>query len=143
MSVSQQSSVAAPNLAASRLSKGELEMRRIFAATLVLALGATLAFATVAAAETIRGTQGNDVLLGTPGPDRIIALGGADIITGGGGNDLLKAGRGTDIVDAGDGDDAVFSRDGEADEINCGAGEDTVQADVFDTLTGCEDAKVA
>jgi Ca2+-binding RTX toxin-like protein len=47
------------------------------------------------------------------------------------------------MVGAGEGDDTVMSRDGEADEIDCGAGQDTVHADAVDTLTGCENAKVA
>jgi hypothetical protein len=54
----------------------------------------------------------------------------------------VRAGKGEDSVDAGDGDDRISARDHQADDIDCGAGEDTVKADANDELTGCEDAKV-
>jgi Ca2+-binding RTX toxin-like protein len=64
------------------------------------------------------------------------------MLDGGADNDRVFAGKGNDQIDAGDGDDRIYARDHQADEIDCGAGEDTVKADKQDTLTGCENAKV-
>jgi hypothetical protein len=47
-----------------------------------------------------------------------------------------------DEVDAGAGDDTVNARDKQADTVDCGAGADRVTADKADTLTNCEDTKV-
>lgn len=66
--------------------------------------------------------------------------GGAGVDTLGGGalRDTITGGPGPDHVIAGDGDDAVFVRDGDVDEVDCGDGADTVQADAVDVLTDCE-----
>jgi Ca2+-binding RTX toxin-like protein len=66
--------------------------------------------------------------------------GGAGVDTLGGGalRDTITGGPGPDHVIAGDGDDAVFVRDGDVDEVDCGDGADTVQADPVDVLTDCE-----
>jgi Ca2+-binding RTX toxin-like protein len=93
-----------------------------------LALAATLVFAAVAMAATIRGTQGNDTnLMGTEGPDKIIAKKGNDSVDALGGADRVSGGRGTDTVDAGDGDDSVWG----------GADNDTVNGELGnDSLRG-------
>ena len=63
---------------------------------------------------------------------------GDDTLEGGALRDTITGGAGADDVFAGDGDDSVLVRDGEIDEVDCGDGADTVQADVVDVLTGCE-----
>lgn len=61
---------------------------------------------------TIRGTNGNDVLVGTAdddvicglgGDDRLIGLEGNDVLLGGPGNDSLLGGPGNDTLDGGSG----------------------------------------
>lgn len=63
---------------------------------------------------TIRGTEGDDVLVGTPG---------ADVICGYGGNDVLRGLRGADRLLGGDGDDTLFGHRG-GDTLLGGAGDD-------------------
>lgn len=67
-----------------------------------------------AAACTITGTPGDDVLTGTAGPDVICGLGG---------NDVLRGRAGDDVLDGGDGADVLVGRDGD-DELIGGAGHD-------------------
>jgi BNR repeat-like domain len=76
-----------------------------------LALLLALVFAAPAAAATIHGTLGGELLLGSPAPDRI------------------KAGAGADFVQA------AF---GGIDRVDCGAGNDLVTADLGDRLVNCE-----
>jgi hypothetical protein len=76
-----------------------------------LAVLLALVLVPAAAAATVKGSPGADLLVGTPAPDRI---------TAGGGNDAIQAAfGGTDVVD-------------------CGAGVDTVSADQSDRLNNCE-----
>lgn len=79
-------------------------MRRL-AALLALVLAAP------AAAATIGGTPGADLLVGTPAPDRI------------------RAGAGNDAIQA------AF---GGPDTVDCGAGKDVASADQVDRLRNCE-----
>jgi Ca2+-binding RTX toxin-like protein len=80
--------------------------------------------------DTIKGDKGNDSLGGGKGDD---LLSGAD------GKDSLDGGAGTDSFEAGEGDDAIDARDGRADRVNCGGGNDTVQADAIDAVdSNCE-----
>ena len=62
---------------------------------------------------TIRGTDGNDVLIGTRGDDIIAGSSGTDYILAKGGNDLVCAGTGEDSVNGGDGDDVIYLGDGD------------------------------
>ena len=116
----------------------------IIAATgTVLLLGS----AGVAAADTINGTSGNNLLVGTAVADNIDGLAGNDVIDGrkgddtiigGLGNDWIQGGEGADtitdgpgqdIIDAGpdvSNDKIVLSNDGEKDTVGCGPGDDTV-----------------
>jgi Ca2+-binding RTX toxin-like protein len=75
--------------------------------------------------QTIRGTDGNDVLTGTPRDDVIRALGGDDTIDGGGGRDVLCGDDGNDSVVGGAGDDSVDGGAGD-DRLDGGAGFDVV-----------------
>jgi hypothetical protein len=81
-------------------------MRRLLVVVLLLA------FASTAAAATIRGTKSADSIVGTPLPDRIFS---------GAGNDLMQA---------------AF---GDIDRVDCGAGIDIASADTDDVvLPSCE-----
>ena len=59
-------------------------------------------------------------------------------LLGGNGNDALFGGGGIDTFDGGAGDDELVSRDGRAEQVNCGAGNDTAISDDADIRTGCE-----
>ena len=73
---------------------------------------ALLVLASTATAATIRGTKAGETILGTPAADRILAGGGADRVQ------------------------AAF---GGVDRVDCGAGVDTVTADLADTVAAnCE-----
>jgi hypothetical protein len=132
-------------------------MRRI----LIVAALAMLAFAASAlAADSIRGTAGDDALDGTTAADTIFARAGDDIVNAGAGddrahggrgidtlngddgNDWLKGNGGKDTMSGGDGDDLLDGRgDGRAaDTITCGDGTDTVRASRNDDVADdCED----
>jgi Ca2+-binding RTX toxin-like protein len=75
--------------------------------------------------QTIRGTEGNDVLVGTPRNDVIRALGGDDSIDGAGGDDVLCGDEGNDTVVAGPGDDALDGGAGD-DKLDGGPGFDVI-----------------
>jgi len=131
--------------------------------TLIVAAAAMLAFAASAlAADSIRGTAGDDTLTGTPEADAIFARAGDDIVNAGAGddrvrggqgadtlngedgNDRLKGGGGADTLSGGAGDDLIDARgDGRTgDTITCGDGADTVRAGRNDTVAAdCEQAK--
>jgi hypothetical protein len=80
--------------------------------------------------DSVTGSAVNNVLNGGPGDDTLTGLGGDDTIEGG---------AGADSIDGGDGADTLRARDGFGDHVSCGAGTDSVDADVFDTLSGdCE-----
>ncbi len=67
-------------------------------------------------AETLNGTEGNDLIMG---------LEGADHINGHGGNDCILGGAGADKINGNAGDDAIFGGDG-ADSINGNEGNDVI-----------------
>src|SRR6266508_856222 len=98
----------------------------------------------IAGAERIRGTNGDDTIIGTFGDDQIAALAGDDTVDaeggndqvyggpgsdrllGGAGGDLVKAGDGRDTAYGGDGDDVLhaLANDNQSDVLDCGAGKD-------------------
>lgn len=82
----------------------------------------------------LTGGNGNDTLTTGAGNDVVFGGGGNNIISTGGGNDSIGAGSGNDIVFGGDGDDTfgvnVYT-DG-SDQVDLGAGNDTVRFDRFD-----------
>jgi hypothetical protein len=100
------------------------------------------------------GGPGDDVLDGAGGDDHLVGGTGADRLTGGAGQDLLDGEDGDDILDGGAGVDRYYgdsvtaciayscpsgrddirARDGEREEINCGPGTDTLQADDVDVI---------
>lgn len=62
---------------------------------------------TVPVPATIRGGEGNDVLIGGAGNDKLIGGPGNDELNGRGGNDLLIGGPGDDTLIGGPGDDVL------------------------------------
>ncbi|AWI87083.1 hypothetical protein C0214_01170 [Methylobacterium sp. DM1] len=86
----------------------------------------------------IAGGTGNDTLTTGSANDVVFGGGGNNIISTGGGNDTISGGSGIDIVFGGDGDDTfgvnVYT-DG-SDQVNLGAGNDTVRFDRFDGGSG-------
>ncbi|HET8758129.1 MAG TPA: hypothetical protein VFM58_19060 [Solirubrobacteraceae bacterium] len=80
-------------------------------------------------AETVLGSQFDDVLEGGPFTQALSGLDGDDRITGGSGPEQLSGGPGNDRIDA---------RDGAADTVDCGGGlHDWAALDVADVVTGC------
>lgn len=79
--------------------------------------------------EAVHSGSGDDTLVGGPG---------AQILDGGAGDDLLDGAEGADTLYGGDGDDRVDAIDGDADVVDCGPGNDTVNADAQDLVTACE-----
>jgi len=131
--------------------------------TLIVAAAATLAFAASAvAADSIRGTAGDDALTGTPEADAIFARAGNDTVNAGAGDDRVRGGQGNDTLNGEDGndrlkggggadtlsgdagDDLIDARgDGRTgDTITCGEGDDTVRAGRNDDVADdCEQVK--
>ena len=96
--------------------------------------------------DRLFGNPGDDTLLGGKGRDRLRGGPGKDIIEGGPGNDRIAGGAGrnqlnmVDGVEQGSpGNDVINARNGELDEIDCGAGNDTVYVDrAEDGVIDCE-----
>jgi Ca2+-binding RTX toxin-like protein len=114
---------------------------------LVFLLAALLVLAAPAAARTITGTAGPDVLRGTDDDDLLIGRGGNDSLYGrddddrlygGAGNDLLAGGDDDDRLYGGPGNDRLLARDGERDLVDCGPGRDRAIVDRSDRVVACE-----
>jgi Ca2+-binding RTX toxin-like protein len=96
--------------------------------------------------DRISGNAGDDTLLGGKGRDKLRGGPGKDIIEGGPGNDRMVGGDGANqlnmangVEQGSPGNDVIDARNGEVDEIDCGAGDDTVYVDrVEDGVFGCE-----
>ena len=96
-----------------------------------------------AAGGVALGEVGRDVLIGSPGPDALSGGDGGDTMAGLGGIDVLRGGRAIDAYSGGEGADVLDSHDGRRELVDCGPGQDTVQADGFDALIGCERGQIA
>jgi hemolysin type calcium-binding protein len=109
-------------------------------ATALVVVLAALLVAGTAVARTIEGTNGSNRLLGTPRADSIFGLGGSDRLIAGPGTDFLHGGSGRDVLDGGPGNDRIVAQyDGARDRVLCGAGLDTVNADLLDRVSpDCE-----
>ena len=84
--------------------------------------------------ETVDGGPGNDDLAGSFGHDTITGGPGQDVINGDGGSYC-----GFYSCSVPFGNDVIHVRDGEADTVECGVGQDTVNADAIDTVApSCE-----
>jgi hypothetical protein len=97
--------------------------------------------------DTVYASAGDDLLKGGPGNDRMYGEEGGDALYGERGDDLLKGGIGNDLLVGGLGKDTFYGRpgsdtihaaDGVAEEVYCGAGDDTAVADRSDRLHSCE-----
>ena len=88
--------------------------------------------------DTLRGTDGDDLIVGGSGVDEISSLAGSDCVKGGKGDDPIDAGRGKDTVFGQKGDDRIdISARGKSLAL-CGPGDDTVIVGRGDTAKGCE-----
>jgi hemolysin type calcium-binding protein len=107
------------------------------------------------APSSIQGRGGSDDLRAGSGQETIDGGAGDDRIEGGWGHDTLTGGPGRDVI-YGDstsgncggygqsctipfGNDTIDTRDGNADQVDCGAGQDTARVDPVDTVAAnCE-----
>jgi RTX calcium-binding nonapeptide repeat (4 copies) len=102
--------------------------------------------------STLRGLGGDDEVIGYDYDDTVDGGAGNDHVEGGMGNDTVVGGPGKDVI-YGDatssyctwysckipfGNDTIDARDGEADQVDCGIGEDTATVDKVDTVVNCE-----
>ena len=108
--------------------------------------------------DTLRGDDGDNILLGGAGNDRLLGAGGDDHLSGGDGNDTLNGGSGNDtllggdseadlrdviyggsgqdVIDGGYGNDLIYGQDGD-DVIAGGFGADDLQGqNGNDIITG-------
>jgi Ca2+-binding RTX toxin-like protein len=93
-------------------------------AVLVAVMGLmVMVFAGVAFAVVRVGDAGPNRLVGTAENDTLKGRGGADTLIGRGDSDLLVGGRGNDMINARE------SGRPEGDNVDCGAGRDTVLTD--------------
>lgn len=81
---------------------------------------------TVPVPATIRGGEGEDVLVGGAGNDKLIGGPGNDELNGRGGNDLLIGGPGNDKLIGGPGDDTLIGGPGHNIELG-GPGHNTIE----------------
>lgn len=88
--------------------------------------------------DCMRGGDGNDRMKGSAGNDRLSGDRGNDTVDGGAGDDILEGGSGKNRLLGGDGDDRILVANGARDQVDCGAGEDSVRADRGDLVRGCE-----
>jgi hypothetical protein len=94
---------------------------------------------TGAESTTLAGNEGNDILTGAGSADVLRGGPGYDTLAGGDGDDRIDGGTGGDLADGGDGADSIVLRDRVTDTAACGAGRDTVRAEVLDQLDfACE-----
>lgn len=101
---------------------------------------ATNVLAGGAAAETLAGTAGRDLIVGLGGNDTISGGDAADLIAGGNGNDVIDGGVGFDTLLGGDGNDTLRGGSGN-DRLLGGAGNDSLDGgDGDDRLVGVSGA---
>ena len=107
------------------------------------------------------GNSGSSTLNGRGGDDELVGHDFDDSVDGGAGNDHVEGGLGNDTVTGGPGRDTIYgdatasrctyysckipfgndvinARDGEADNVDCGIGQDKATVDAIDTVTNCE-----
>ena len=89
--------------------------------------------------DDVSGFLGNDVVDGGEDDDFVDGGSQNDTVLGGGGNDRLEDTAGVDLLDTGDGDDEVQAFDRFRDQVRCGSGRDSGEADAGDVLDpSCE-----
>jgi Ca2+-binding RTX toxin-like protein len=84
--------------------------------------------------ERVIGTRAGDSLTGGEGDERL---------DGGDGNDRLTGGPGVDVLNGGAGSDTLLARDRTADQLNCGLGTDSFDADApeIGPVLNCENRR--
>jgi len=103
-------------------------------------------------ANWVQGGIGDDVLrargsgiasavFGGAGADLVVGRGGDDDLRGGPGRDRIRDRGGDDVIYGGRDADRIDSDDGGHDDIDCGAGTDSVSPDWRDVLHRCEAIK--
>ncbi|MGH3065593.1 MAG: metallophosphoesterase [Gaiellaceae bacterium] len=98
-----------------------------------------LVLAIPAAAKSVLGTNGPDVLRGSDRSDKLYGKGGNDRLFGLDGNDLLVGGPGRDLLEGAAGNDRLLARDDERDLVRCGSGQDRAVVDKKDQVAAnCE-----
>jgi Ca2+-binding RTX toxin-like protein len=91
------------------------------------ATGITSVFATM--------DDGADTVTNSTGlPGTLSGGEGSDTVTGGPAGETIRGGPQADILHGGGGNDTIDSRGDVPDEVNCGPGEDTAIADLFDRI---------
>lgn len=85
--------------------------------------------------KVIVGTDRAETLRGTNGRDLIFGMGGADSIYGNGGDDCLVGGDGADSIRGGDGNDVLIGG-ADADSLKGENGNDVLVGEFPDTLNG-------
>jgi Ca2+-binding RTX toxin-like protein len=128
----------------------------VMLAALIMVITAVVATAAFAAtrtgnqnANTLNGTNADDIIYGLGGNDDIDGRGGDDNLYGGEGRDDIQGGtgedyivgdKGRDTVFAGGANDFVDTADEQFDFVNCGGGDDdTAVVDVEDNVSNnCE-----
>jgi Ca2+-binding RTX toxin-like protein len=108
-------------------------MRTRFTGVLIGVAVFALSIAAVAAANTIAGTSGDDVITGTPRADSIKTFGGNDIVRARRGNDKVNVGVGNDISRGNGGADRLRGNNGN-DNQGGGSGEDLVRGGLGDDV---------
>jgi Ca2+-binding RTX toxin-like protein len=100
----------------------------------------SLGEASTSANQAVNGGDGNDSLTAGRDNDYLVGGAGRNTLSGNGGGDCFAlAGEANEQASGGDGNDIFSARDGNADDIFCGAGDDTVQADEEDRVAAdCE-----
>jgi RTX calcium-binding nonapeptide repeat (4 copies) len=105
--------------------------------------------------DTIYGDEHRNEIYGRSGDDKIYGRSAYDSLNGGEGSDQIVGGRGGDYIDAHDnlptggnyndivygsaGNDYIYAADRNRDFIDCGKGDDTVDADFYDEVQrNCE-----
>jgi len=137
----------------------DLDMLKLFVPATVIGTDGDNSVEIYAAADrepsSIQGRGGADDLRSGSGRETIDGGAGDDRIEGGFNHDTLKGGPGRDLI-YGDstsgncggygqsctlpfGNDTIDARDGEADQVDCGPGQDTATVDAVDTVAAnCE-----
>jgi hypothetical protein len=80
-------------------------------------------------ADTIYGTDGDDLVSAGPGNDVVFGRGGKDLIVGGKGNDALYGNGGSDEIWGDAGNDRIYARDRVSDRVLGGLGRDRAWVD--------------
>jgi hypothetical protein len=90
----------------------------------------------------LTGNGKTNLFVGGPGADVLQGAGGNDVLLGGVGRDRISGGAGFDVIGGAAGSDVIQSRDRTPDVVDCGAGADSVTADVIDSAAHCETVRV-